>query len=102
VAPRQTVAVRILGQEYRIKSEGDPEGVRRAARLLEETLDRVRGRSGTVDSLDVAVLAALNLAHHLVGLRDEARRGRGAGVDAERLAALVALVESAVEGAPAH
>lgn len=104
MASRQTVEVRILGQAYRIKSEGDPEGVRRAARLLEETLERVRGRARTVDSLDVAVLAALNLAHHLVGLRDEARRGRGGSgsVDAERLAALVALVESAVEGAPAH
>jgi cell division protein ZapA len=98
VAARQTVPVRILGQEYRIRSDGDPESVVRAARLLEETMERVRGRSSTVDSLDVAVLAALNLAHHLMGLR-EGRTGREPGVEAERVTALADLVASALGGA---
>lgn len=98
---RQTVVVHILGHEYRIKSDGDPEGVRRAARLLEETVERVRVRAGTVDSLDVAVLAGLNLARSLLTLREGARVERGAPLDAERLEALVALVESAVDGAAA-
>lgn len=99
---RPTVTVRILGHEYRIRSDGDPEGVHRAARLLEDTLERVRGRTSTVDSLDVAVLAALNLAHQLVGLREGAGGAPGERVDPERLAALAELVESALGGAAAH
>lgn len=102
MAARSIVEVRILGQPYRIRSEGDPEDVRRAARLLEETMERVQGRSSTVDSLDVVILAALNLAHQLVSMREGARSGRGERIDGARLAALVDLLESAVDGAGAH
>lgn len=102
MSSRESVSVRILGHDYRIRSDGDAEGVRRAARLLEETLERVQGRAGTVDSLDVAVLAALNLAHQLVGLRDPQRREAEAPLDPARLEALVALVESAVDGRDVH
>lgn len=91
------VEVRILGKPYRIRSDADPEMVRRAAALVDETIERVRGRTRTVDSLDVAVLSALNLANLVVALR-EGREDRVSSVDAARLGELIALVEAAVDG----
>ncbi len=99
MATKRTVPVTILGQEYKVRGESDAETVRRAAALLDETMVRVRERSGTVDSVDIAVLAALNIANHLVALRDE--RGKGDPVDPAALDELLSLVESAVAGAPA-
>lgn len=87
MASRPTVPVRILGQEYRVRSEGEPEAVQRAAALLDETMERVRERTGTVDTASVAILAALNLAHQLVALR------RGEGGESARDARLRGLAE---------
>jgi cell division protein ZapA len=98
VPARSGIPVRILGKEYRIRSDSDPELVARAARLVDDTVRKVRGRSSTVDSLDVAMLAALNLANQVLALRDGGASGRaGSAVDAGRLDALVALVASALD-----
>lgn len=95
-ASRRTVQVKIQGRAYKIRAEGDGDGtnVQRAAALLDETIERVRLRAGTVDSVDVAVLAALNLANSLVSERD----GRGSRLADDRVAALIALVESTLAG----
>jgi cell division protein ZapA len=92
---KRTVQVRIQGRAYKIRAEGDadPASVNRAAALLDETIERVRIRAGTVDSIDVAMLAALNVANSLVNER-ESRLG-GSLPDA-RIEALIALVESAL------
>ncbi len=94
---KQTVPVLILGQEYRIRSESDPETVRRAAALLDDTMAKVRSRTGTVDSMDVAVLAALNLANHLVALRESSP----SAVPNARIEALSEQVAALLEGSPA-
>jgi len=97
VADKQTVPVQIQGREYRVLAQADPESVRRAAQLLDETMEKVRTRSNTVDSLDVAVLAGLNIANSLV-----LRRGAAAFPPAltGRLAALADLVEEALAETP--
>lgn len=92
MSTKRTVPVQVLGKEYRIRSDADPEIVRRAALLVDETIRKVQDRTSTVDTLDVAVLAALNLANHVVNLRE---RNGAAGVSADRLSELVALLESA-------
>ncbi len=97
MAAKRVVPVTILGQEYKVRGESDAATVQRAAALLDETMSRVRERAGTVDSVDVAVLAALNLANHLITLRDET--ARGPQVDTTRLDDLLGLVEAAVDGA---
>jgi cell division protein ZapA (FtsZ GTPase activity inhibitor) len=93
-APKRTVQVKILGRSYRIRAEGEADGgsVQRAAALLDETVERVRIRAGTVDSVDVAVLAALNIANSLVTERE----GRANGASDARVGALVALIEGAL------
>ena len=97
MAAKRTVPVQIFGQEFRIRSEGDAARIRRAAALVDETMARVRARTGTADTLDIAVLAALNIAHRLLA---ESEAGRGA--PSRDLAALVELVEGVLaEEAPA-
>lgn len=97
MAAKRVVPVQILGQEYKVRGESDAATVQRAAALLDETMKRVRERAGTVDSVDVAVLAALNLANRLVLLRDETASGRV--VDERQLDDLLGLVEAAVDTA---
>jgi hypothetical protein len=92
---KRSVAVRILGQEYRIRSDADETSVQRIAALVDETMARIRERTRTVDSLDLAVLAALNLASDLLASRPGPRDGGGEWIDGDRLRALVAAVESA-------
>lgn len=73
-----------------MRAEGDPEAVRRAASLVDETMGRVREHTGTVDTASVAILAALNVAHQLVLLREG---GSGEAGDAS-LRALADRIES--------
>jgi cell division protein ZapA len=92
---KQTIPVEIQGQQYRIRSGGDRESVEQAARLVDETMGRLRERATVVDSLDIAVLAALNLANQFIGLRK--REGEQARVEeSEQIQSLVELVESAL------
>ena len=105
MAARNAVSVQIRGQEFRILTPDDGEALQRVARYLNETMALVETQTGTVDSLDLALLSALNLARELVDIRE----GRapvggsedGVGVDAERIEALIELAESALEAAPA-
>lgn len=96
---RRSIAVSILGHEYRIRSDADEQFVRRVAALVDDTMARIRERTQTVDSLDLAVLAAVNLANDLLIERDRVpavleNQGGSALVDSERVAALRELVES--------
>ncbi|MCP3983873.1 MAG: cell division protein ZapA [bacterium] len=95
---KRVVAVTILGQEYKVRGEADPASVQRAAALLDETMCRVRERAGTVDSVDIAVLAALNLANRLIALHDESEAGFT--LDESRLDDLLGLVQAAVDVPP--
>jgi cell division protein ZapA len=95
-AAKRTIEVKIQGRAYRIRAEGDSDGgtVNRAAAILDETMERVRLRAGTVDSVDIAVLAALNIANTLVTER-EARAG--ASASDQRVTAILELLEAALE-----
>jgi len=90
-----SVPVRIRGREFRVRTNGDEETLQRVAKHLDETLTRIEKRTGTVDSLDVALLAGLNLSREVVELRD-ARASAGA-VPGGRLEALTLLAESALQ-----
>jgi cell division protein ZapA (FtsZ GTPase activity inhibitor) len=84
------VSVRILGHEYRIRTDADPADLSQAARLVDETMARLRDRTGVIDSLDLAIMAAMNLARDL--LAERGVRGEGAA-SAQRIRALAARVE---------
>jgi cell division protein ZapA (FtsZ GTPase activity inhibitor) len=72
-------------------------------------MELVRDRTETVDSLDVAVLTALNLARELMLLREQAgslgtgrAEAAGSRVDPVRLQDLIAFAEGALAPQPAE
>jgi len=91
VSTKRVVAVRIRGQDFRIRSDEPPELLARIARTVDETMERVESKTGAVDSYDVAMLTALNLAREVVGF--EATR---AAIDPAKLRSLIDLAESAI------
>lgn len=94
-AAKRTVEVKIQGRPYRIRAEGESHAgtVNRAAAILDETMERVRLRAGTVDSVDIAVLAALNIANTLVAERETKTE---ASLPDQRVAAMLELLEAAL------
>jgi len=93
LSARRSVSVRIRGKEFRVLTDGDEASLQRVAGLLDETMARVERHTGAVDSLDVAMLAALNLARELLELREG---GALVGADGDRLRSLVEQAESAL------
>ena len=77
------VQVEIFGQTYSVKSGGDAAYVQKLAAFVDEEMKDVSRASGAVDSLKVAVLAALNLADECFRLRQEGedKHAGGASLD---------------------
>ena len=107
--PRRAVTVQIAGKDYGIVSDADEAWLQHVATRVDEAMVLVRDRTETVDSLDVAVLTALNLARELMLLRERvesvpAERGQSAaaGLDPVRLQDLIALAEGALVPPPAE
>ena len=91
---RRSVSVRIRGHEFRVRSDEDEESLQRVAGYLDETMAKVEEKTGTVDSLSVAMLTALNLAREVVELREGRQE---VGADPKKLRSLIDLAESALE-----
>jgi len=87
---KRSIAVRIAGHEYKILTEGDGHSLRQIAADVDRAMKRVRDRTGTVDTLDVAVLTCLNLAREIIDLRSQSN-----AVDTDkRLRGLIDRVEA--------
>ena len=91
---KKSVAVRIAGHEYKIRSESDGKLLRQIALHVDQTMERVRKETGTVDSLDVAVLACLNLGRENLALKNQ----EGGGASDDSLRSLIDRVEAAIPG----
>ena len=68
-AESQSIAVEIYDQVYNLRGI-DPNYIAELARSVDAKMRAVSAHGGTVDSLRVAVLAALNIADELATLRD--------------------------------
>ena len=99
MSTKPVVAVSIRGQEFRIRTDDDEASLQRVARYLDDTMATVEKKTGTVDSLQLALLSALNLARELVELRERggAKGPSVADVDPKRFESLIELAESALE-----
>jgi len=99
VSSKPVVSVTIRGQEFRIRTDDDEASLQRVASYLDDTMATVEQRTGTVDTLQVALLSALNLARELVELRERggAQGPSAPGIDPNRIESLIELAESAVE-----
>jgi cell division protein ZapA (FtsZ GTPase activity inhibitor) len=96
---KRSVAVRILGHEYKIRSDADEAWLQQVAERVDSAMTQIRERTGTVDTLDIAILTSLNLAREVLTLRaqsDSLPVGASA-VEGGRLRALIELAESSTE-----
>lgn len=92
----QGTPVQIFGQVYRLKSDEDPDRVRRIAEMVDQKMSRIADRGGSADNYRVAVLAALELADELHALTETHTELRER-VEAKS-SSLAALLDEAVEG----
>ena len=76
---RRRVKVRLNGKEYRVVTDADPDWLQDVADKVDEAMAHVRDRTETVDSLDIAVLTALNLARELMILKEQGVTAPGTG-----------------------
>jgi cell division protein ZapA (FtsZ GTPase activity inhibitor) len=93
---RGSISVSLGGQEFRVRNDGDGHDaswLRRVARHVDSTMDRIRERTGTVDTRELALLTALNLGREALDLRERS----GEVGDPARIQALIQLAESALE-----
>ena len=81
------VHVEIFGQTYAVRAGADPGYVEELAAYVDGQMLEVSRTSGAVDSVRIAVLAALNIADECFRLRETAgRAGQRTREKAERLA----------------
>ena len=99
MSTKPVVTVNIRGEEFRIRTDDDEAALQRVANYLDDTMATVERQTGTVDSLQLALLSALNLARELVELRERggARGPSAPSVDPKRLESLIEFAESALE-----
>ena len=95
------VHLEIFGQAYAVRGGEDPGYVEKLAAYVDEQMKEVSRSSGAVDSLRIAVLAALNIADERFSLRRDVEeadsRVRAAGETAEeRVARLAEQLEAAL------
>ena len=90
---KQSVQVSILGQQFNLRSDAPPEQVHRVARFVEDQISQVTRSGRTVDSLQAAILALLNVsAAHLEASPELSNPG---GADEERrLSQLIEKIEA--------
>ncbi len=102
MSERRSVAIQIFGHDYRIKTDADPVGVERLARLVDDTMARIRERTGAVDTLDLAVMAALNLANDLLSAQERERASLEQQVPVSEITALRERIEGVLAEASPH
>ncbi len=71
------VHVEVFGQSYAVRAGADPGYVESLAAFVDDRMKEVSRSSGAVDSVRIAVLAALNLADELFRLRRDLEQRQG-------------------------
>ena len=67
--PEQTIRVEIYNQTYSIRSDGDNEYIQDRAQYVDGKMREISQGTMTVDSLKVAILAALHIADEYYQLK---------------------------------
>lgn len=67
--PEQTIRVEIYNQTYSIRSDGDNEYIQNLAEYVDSKMREISSGTMTVDSLKVAILAALHIADEFYQLK---------------------------------
>ena len=93
---KHSVQVSILGQQFNLRSDAPPEQVHRVARFVEDQISQVTASGRTIDSLQAAILALLNVsAAHLEGA--QASNAADADDASRRLSLMIEKIETALD-----
>ena len=92
------VPVEIYGQTYNLRGEGDASYIAGLAAFVDRKMREVSDHTATVDSLRVAILAALNIADEHFQLRTAETEHHGSM--SERLGRLVEILDRDLAPAP--
>ena len=90
----RNVKIEIYDQIYNVNADGNEEYVRELAAYVDDKMRAVAEATRMVDSLKVAVLAALNIADEMFTLRE--RQQQIEGPLRKRVEKCVAMVEKAL------
>lgn len=90
------VHVEIFGQTYAVRAGGEPGFVEALAAQVDAQMREVSKQSGAVDTVRIAVLAALNIAADLQDAR--ARLDQADGKARVRAEMLARVLSSAIDG----
>jgi cell division protein ZapA len=93
---RESVTVRIAGEEHTIRSSAEPEYTARCAAYVDRRFNEIKKQVGLIDVQKVAILAALSITDELFQAQDTQELS-GSQI-AERVNALAALLEDTVSG----
>jgi cell division protein ZapA len=72
-SPSQSYKVVIYNQTYSLRSQHDPEYIHELAEYVDKRMNEIARATMTVDSLRVAILAALQIADELYQARKDMR-----------------------------
>ncbi len=89
---RPSVTVRLGGKDYRLRSLASEESLQQVAGYVDQAMQKIRERTDTVDSQDIALLTSLNLAREVLLLREQVEAGGGGS--GTRLRSLIERVEA--------
>ncbi len=89
------VTVEIFGQTYTVKAGAEPGYVEELAKYVDAQMREVSKAAGAVDTVRIAVLAALNIADEVLRLRGAARDAEAAA--GKKAASLARELASALE-----
>lgn len=92
---RTHVKIEIYGQSYNVAAEGNEDHIRELGEYVDVKMRTASQAAQTVDSVKVAVLAALNIADEMFRLRD--RQQQLEGPLRKRVERCVHMVERALE-----
>jgi cell division protein ZapA len=87
--------VEIYGQSYNVVGDLEPDYAEELARYVDGTMREIARATGLVDSVKVAVLAALAIADELHTLRNS--QGQNSDALRERAERCIKLIERALE-----
>ena len=92
--PTNSVEVTLLGRTYRVAcEEGEREALMQAVAYLDAKMNEIRKAGKVIGAERIAVMAALNVAHELLGMR------LGSGFDVGQAKRRITAIESKIDAA---
>lgn len=93
---RESVTVRIAGEEHTIRSSAEPDYTTRCAEYVDRRIHEIKSQIGLVEGHKLAILAALSITDELFQAQDA--NDQSGALLAERVNALAARLEDTVSG----